>query len=86
MRKSPAIADAADDEPVTLARLERALVTAAYIVLRHGPAYAPILERLENEVAEFKRREDPIERARRLIDAYTVDGGRKAILSSQSRF
>lgn len=37
----------ADDIP--LDRMQRALVTMAYIVVRHSPAYAPILDRLERE-------------------------------------
>jgi hypothetical protein len=65
-------------------RVERALALAAYIVLRHGPVYAPYIDRLEGEL-EAARRDDPTERARRILHAYTVDGGRKAIRSSHSR-
>jgi len=75
-----------EGEPITLERIERALVTMAYIVVRHGPAYAPILDRLEREAEEMRRQEAPVDRARRLLEAYTLDGGRKAILSSHSRF
>lgn len=65
-------------------RLERALALAAYIVLRHGPIYAPYLDRLEREL-EVARRNDPTERAKRILETYTLEGGRKAIRSSQSR-
>lgn len=54
-------------------RLERALVYAAYIVVRYGPQYAPIVERLEREL-EAARREDPVERAKRILERYTADG------------
>jgi hypothetical protein len=57
--------------------LERALALAAYIVLRHGPIYAPYIDRLERELENA--------RAKRILQTYTVEGGRKAIRSSHSR-
>jgi hypothetical protein len=65
-------------------RLERALVLAAYIVLQHGMVYAPYIDRLEKEL-EAARRNDPVERAKRILETYTVDGGRNTIRSSHSR-
>lgn len=65
-------------------RLERALALAAYIVLRHGSVYAPYIDRLEKEL-EAARRNDPTERAKRILETYTLEGGRNAIRSSQSR-
>lgn len=53
-------------------RIERALVLAAYVVVRHGPAYAPLLDRLEQEL-EAARRNDPTERAKCILAAYPVD-------------
>lgn len=67
------------DEPITLERLERALTMAAYIVLRHGNKYAPILGRLEKEV-ENARRNDPATRARRILADYNATVGREPIL------
>ena len=64
--------------------LERALALAAYIVLRHGPIYAPYIDRLEREL-ENARKNDPTERAKRILETYTVEGGRKAIRWSHSR-
>ena len=64
--------------------LERALALAAYIVLRHGPIYLPYIDRLEREL-ENARKNDPTERAKRILQTYTVEGGRKAIRSSHSR-
>jgi hypothetical protein len=77
--------DGATTEYVSLERLERALAVVAYVVLRHGAVYAPILERLEREV-ELARRNDPLTRAKRILAGYTEVGGRKAIRLSQSRF
>jgi hypothetical protein len=73
-------------DEITLERLERALVTMAYLVVRYGAVYAPILDAIEKEIAEHRNREAPVERARRLLSAYTIEGGSKAILSIQSRF
>lgn len=69
-----------------LERLRAALVKAAYIVARHGDVYAPILERLEAAYQEAASKERPADRARRILQDHTIDGGRKAILSSHSRF
>jgi coproporphyrinogen III oxidase-like Fe-S oxidoreductase len=54
-------------------RLERPLVLAAYIVLRHGPIYAPYIDRLEREL-EAARQNDPTERAKRILATYAVHG------------
>lgn len=57
-----------------LERLERALAVVAYVVVKHGAVYAPILER-ELETA---RTSAPVERARNLLQRYIEDGGRIA--------
>ena len=49
-------------------RLERALVLAAYIVLRHRPVYAPYIDRLEREL-EAARHNEPTERAKRILSS-----------------
>ena len=77
------MADAHDNGEVTLERLERALAVVAYVVLHHGRAYAPILERLEREV-EAARRDDLVVRARRHVDSYTTRGHLKAMRLSHS--
>jgi hypothetical protein len=41
----------AEDEVITLDRLERARATMAYIVRRHGQIYTPLLAWLESEIA-----------------------------------
>ncbi len=73
------------DQVLTLVeRLERALVLAAQIVLQHGPVYAPYIDRLEMEL-EKARKNDPTERAKRILERYTVDGDSNAMRLSQSR-
>lgn len=66
-------------EAVSVDQLERALIFVAYLVTRHGATYAPLFDRLERELLEARRQAGPIERARRILEAYTIDGGVKAI-------
>jgi hypothetical protein len=71
--------------PLTLTeRIERALVLAAYIVVRHGPVYAPLLERLEKEL-EAARRNDPTERAKRILKAYSYGHRHQGRTASKTR-
>ena len=65
-------------------RLERALVLAAQIVLQHGPVYAPYIDRLEMEL-EKARKTDPTERAKHILERYTLDGDENAMRLSHSR-
>lgn len=51
---------------ITIDRLQRGLVTAAYVVTRHGAVYAPIFDRLEREL-KARQADDPIERARAML-------------------
>jgi hypothetical protein len=68
---------------ITRERLERAIVTLAYVVVRHGPRYAPLLDCLEKEYRQ--RFSDPVDRARAIVDRYRSAGQRaKAILPSNS--
>lgn len=63
-------------EPVTEEQLEEAIALLAYIVLRHGAVYAPLLERAEKELIAFRQKQqDPMVRAERLLRAYTREGG-----------
>lgn len=66
-------------EPLTAERLERAIVVLAYVITVHGPVYAPLLDALERELEEVRRQAAPLERAQRILAAYTADGGVKAI-------
>lgn len=67
------------ERPPTVAELEHALVFTAYIVTKYGAVYTPIFERVETELELARRAEDPMVRARRLLDAHTRDGGLRAI-------
>lgn len=66
-----------DDAP--LARIERAIMLAAYVVKLHGEAYAPILLRLVREREEMMRPADPMALAEALLAGHTRSGGVKAI-------
>lgn len=69
----------ASDDAITDERLERAFVFAAHLVSVYGEKVVPFFERLETEIIERRRRPDPMERARRLLEAHTLDVTRKAI-------
>jgi hypothetical protein len=67
-------------EPVTAERIEHAMVVLAFIITSTGDtAYAPLLDRLERELAEYKQERDPMSRARRILQDHTVEGTGKAI-------
>jgi len=63
-----------DDQPITAERIERALVVLAQLMeLEQEPRYAPLLDRLERELAVYKQERDPISRARRILRDLTID-------------
>jgi len=66
-------------QPLTIERLERALVVAAQLMERHGPLMVPIFEKLERELAKVKSDQDAIGRAKKLLESYEMAGGVKAI-------
>jgi hypothetical protein len=55
---------------VTLVRLERALAAISHAIMLDGPIYAPILERLEREIAALRADEDTVARARQYVERY----------------
>ena len=59
-------------------RTERALVLLAYFIELDGDVHLPLFEKFEKELEEFKRMEGAKDRARRLLMAYSRDGGLKA--------
>ena len=66
--------------PVTIERLERALVLLAYFIELDGDAHVPMYEKFEAELAELKRKEAIKYRARKRLECYlNEDGGLKAI-------
>lgn len=52
---------------VSLADLEECLAIAAYIVVRHGDAYVPTFERLEQEVEHARAKGSDRSRAQRVL-------------------
>ena len=60
-------------------RTQRALVLLAYFIELDGEVHVPLFERFEAELEELKRVEGAKDRARRLLAAYSRDGGVKAI-------
>lgn len=50
-----------------LAYLEKQLAVMAYIVLRHGDVYAPLMERIEAEIEEARKKGSARERARQIL-------------------
>jgi hypothetical protein len=57
-------------EDVTLERLERALAAISYAILLDGPVYAPVLDRLEREIAAMRANEDVVSRARQHLERF----------------
>lgn len=75
-----------DERPVLtpIERTERALLLLAYFMELDGDVYLPMFEKFEAELAEMKAAETARDRARRLLERYSRDGGLKAIDSKNS--
>jgi hypothetical protein len=72
--------NAPTDRPITAERIERAMVLLAFIITSTGKTkFAPLLERLERDLAEYKAERDPMSRAARILRDYSLDGTGKAI-------
>jgi hypothetical protein len=53
---------------VTVERLEAAIRTVAYVIDKHNDiGYAPLLDRLEKELAYYREGRDPLSRARAIL-------------------
>lgn len=75
-----------DTDPLpSVEELEEALAVVAYIVLRHGDVYAPIMDRLQREVEEARRRVPSGDRARQILAALPMASARlrKALPNAQ---
>jgi len=59
----------APDE-VTIERLERALLAISYAIQLDGSVYAPVLERLEREIAAMRANADAVSRARQYLEQF----------------
>jgi hypothetical protein len=61
---------AREHEPVTIERLERALLFCARLVEADGPILIPLFESLERDLAAMRAEQDAVGRAKRLMDSY----------------
>lgn len=69
-----------DQPPLTIERLERALVLLAYFIELDGDVHLPMYERFEAELAELRTKEALKYRARKRLESYLSEsGGLKAI-------
>jgi hypothetical protein len=68
-----------EHEPVTIERLERALVICAACVELDGPIVVPLFERLERDLAAMRAQQATVERAKRLLESYGSVTERRAI-------
>lgn len=59
-----------NERAVMVGRLESAIRIVAYAICTHGEVeYAPLLDRLEKELAYYREGRDPISRARAILRA-----------------
>lgn len=72
-------------EPVTVEFLERALAFAAYVVVKYGSVYSPWMERMERELEAARKREDPQDKARRILEGLALASGQRPTLGLTSR-
>ncbi|SFV31213.1 hypothetical protein SAMN05216456_1270 [Devosia crocina] len=61
----------AGTEHVSTERLEKAVHAMAYIVLRHGEKYGPLLDRLADDLEARTRAPSARDRARQILAAMT---------------
>ena len=64
-----------DQPPLTIERLERALVLLAYFIELYGDVHLPMYERFEAELAELRTKEALKYRARKRLESYLSEGG-----------
>lgn len=64
---------ARDDTPITAERIEHAMVLVAFMVASGQTKLAPLLDRLEKELAIYKQERDPVSRAQRILRDHTID-------------
>lgn len=61
----------AQPDTVSMERLEKAVHAMAYIVLRHGDVYGPLLDRLADELEARKAAPSARDRAQRILAQMT---------------
>jgi hypothetical protein len=59
-----------NERAVMVGRLENAIRVVAHVIATYGEVeYAPLLDRLEKELAYYKEGRDPMSRARAILQA-----------------
>jgi hypothetical protein len=61
-----------------------AIALISEVIVEHGPQYAPWLDRLEHELAELKRYEDPVSRAQRHLARAQAQAAAQAASQAQA--
>ena len=64
-----------DQPPLTIERLERALVLLAYFIELDGDVHLSMYEKFEAELGELKTKEAIKFRARQRLESYLNEGG-----------
>lgn len=60
----------ATENKIMVARLENAVQAVARAIVNYGEIeYAPLLDRLEKELAYYREERDPVSRARKILQA-----------------
>ncbi|UGY14168.1 hypothetical protein HAP48_0037270 [Bradyrhizobium septentrionale] len=59
--------------PITEKRLLDAIAVVSEVIILHGTKYAPLLDRLEQELETLRCYDDPISRARRHLSRRLAD-------------
>ncbi|NEU95082.1 hypothetical protein [Bradyrhizobium uaiense] len=72
---------------ITEKRLQDAIALVSEVIILHGEKYAPLLDRLEQELEAIKRYESPVSRAQRHLAQHgsgrRVIGPRNALAASR---
>ena len=64
-----------DDQPIDAERIERDMILLAFIIASTGQTkLAPLLDRLERELAEYRLERDPMSRAQRILRDHAIEG------------
>jgi hypothetical protein len=61
--------------PITVERLEKALVLLAYFIELDGDIHLPMYEKIEAELTELKTKQAIKYRARKRLESYLNEGG-----------
>lgn len=66
-------------DAVTIERLEKAVHALAYIVVRHGEKYGPLLDMLDDELEQLRKAPSALDRAQRILSRSMREGTLHAV-------